>query len=527
MRAASQMEPMRWSRWAGPLGLVVVTILLALLQSQHTALIPPFENDFGVFAARAANWDAILTVDGFYPLGYPLLLWLGSRFSDDPFVAARWIAGISGLALLAIAYGTARLWLTPKCAWLAAALVGINPYYWQWATLVSTDLPWAVMQALSLWLILLALKGKRWSWLMAAGATLGAAYLLRATALVMLPILWLYLLAWRPLDGGWRGNLLAALAFTLCFAVLAAPQLALNWQATGKPFFNLQAKNVWFGIYGQGDWAANWTDVPSDIGLWQVFAMGPWRFVRHWLIEYGRWWGYGALMALGIQRLALQALPTWLQLLSTGSIGALALGAALFAAGKRHVLALGREWWFVALYVAGYGASIALVFVQPRFYLALLPLLGAGLVYMLGQLATRIQWAWLTLAIIALLNSALGMRQILWRMQPPVAEIADQLARAGATAQTVIVSSATWPYTYHTDYRIEPLPQIQNLASLEANLRQREAAFVLFEQTYGARYWPTLATLASGEDYPPFLTPIWQNAHPPTTLYAVRLGANP
>ncbi|NLS77039.1 MAG: glycosyltransferase family 39 protein [Chloroflexi bacterium] len=508
-----------------------LALLLAALiagQGAHRFLTPPYENDFPGFARRAASWSSALALDGYYPFGYPALLYGMARFTGDAFQAAKVVA-IASAWLLALTAGLlSAAWLGRRWAAAGVAWVGLNCYFAESALFLGTDMPWAALQSLALLGAVLAIRQRHWPHALWAGAALGLAYLFRYTALVMLPAWWLYLLLARPFGPAWRPNLRAAAALTIGFFVLAAPQLAISLRETGAPFYTLQAKNVWFGIYGEGDWQSHWSDVRGDISLWQVLATSPRRFLAHWAAEFARWWGYAAVLALGLSRLALRALgPAGRALLGGGA--ALLAAGALLAAARRRANWRGLRWEraavFVALYAAIYGLSVALVFVQPRFYLALLPFLAVGLLA---------AWRWLgrggvrgtlvlgvAFLVFAAINSALTWHLAVTRLQPPVDRVAAALGALGAGPEAVVLASFEMPYRYHTAYNVQPLPKAADGGGLRESLRESGAAFLLLEADYGPRYWPQLAPLVYGEQAPGYLRLVWRQAEPGVALYQV------
>src|SRR5207237_7396334 len=70
------------------------------------------------------------------------------------------------------------------------------------------------------------------------------------------------------------------------FALVTAIQTVPSTLLHAQPFYNWQPKNVWFGIYGQGDWVVKWHSVPDDVSLLSVFALDPAAFVTHWWTEF-------------------------------------------------------------------------------------------------------------------------------------------------------------------------------------------------------------------------------------------------
>jgi hypothetical protein len=502
--------------------LLLLAVAHVLLQAQHDFLIPPFENDFSGFAQRAASVGNAVEWNGFYPLGYPLSLWLLTLSTGSTLASAKIVALLSALLLAGSAYLITQIYLGKTWSLLALFLLVANPYFWQWSLLLGTDLAWAALQMLAIWLVLRALHQRNWRWLIAAGAALGWAYLYRYTALIMLlvmgPVLWLTHRFRDHQQGRWKGFV----GFVTAFLIVASPQLFVSWRATGNPFFNLQAKNVWFGIYGQGDWLRNWDRIGSDITLWQVIRLDPARFLRHWAIELGKLGGYSGVVWLGLSRIVVREMTAWGQALSLGIAGG--LGLCLLVLGRRSAHALAR-WpasvYFLGTYYILYGASIALVFVQPRFLLPFIPILAALTALLLRHMpsdAARLLTA--TLLIFGLLNSILTVHRLLDELQPPVDQVVAHLEAHGIGPHDVILGSFIMPYAYHTGYAFHLLPdEIDGLTQLQIALAEKDAQVILYDDEYGPRYWPALSPLLTPAQAPPYLELLLQSHEPNVVLY--------
>lgn len=380
--------------------------LLAVLSvaQRHTTLsVPSAENDFRVFALRSAHLaaqfpagttdpalDGVLRADGFYNLGYPLLLWLARPlFSDNPFLAARAIAALSGALLLLAGWLLARRLQGRGPALLALLLLALSPLVVQQALYVGTDMPFAALCTLALALLfskqsavsnrqedclLLTAdcRPNRLRWVVPAGLLAGLAFLVRHPGLLLLPFGWLVI-------GRDARSRPALLAFTLAFALAAAPQLAVNLRDTGRPLFSQQAKNIWQAVFGAGDWG-RWAEAQNDIRLGQVLAQDPARFLANWWNNLRGFVGTGGedprefgqaaqlrLLGFPANWLAVAGLLGWL----------LGAGARQKVAGKStnteppppnpHRLLL--AW--LALYVAAVSVGLAW---QGRFALPLAPI---------------------------------------------------------------------------------------------------------------------------------------------------------
>jgi 4-amino-4-deoxy-L-arabinose transferase-like glycosyltransferase len=294
----------------------------------HVVLsVPGAEKDFGVFARRSAHLpgvfpagindaglDGVLRADGFYNLGYPLLLWLARPFtSDNPFLAARLIAALSGGLLLLAGWWLARRMLGRGAALLALFILGLSPLVVQYGLYLGTDMPFAAACALALALLVgrrttddrrpTTMVGHPYLVVVLAGLAAGAAFLIRHPGLLLLPFGWLVL--WRSSESRVKSSELPAqnaeiktqnskliLFYTLAVMLAISPQMYVNLRDTGQPFYNQQAKNVWQGVFGDGDWG-RWAATANDITLGGVIAQDPARFLTNWWANVRSYFGTG------------------------------------------------------------------------------------------------------------------------------------------------------------------------------------------------------------------------------------------
>lgn len=225
-------------------------------------------------------------VDGFYPLGYPLLLRFAVEWGLDALRVGQFLSWAGGLLALAALFLLVYL-LTGGITIAAAAslLLLINRHFLTYATYEGNDMLAAGLQAASVATFCYAIEGDASPWagrcLIVSSVLLGLAYLTRYTALMLLPIALLGVaLAYNRYP---RLSLGTFALYLSAFLAVTAVQWVPSWIVYHNPFYNMQAKNVWFGIYGQGDWVNNWNKVPDTISLVEVIALDPDRFLRHWL----------------------------------------------------------------------------------------------------------------------------------------------------------------------------------------------------------------------------------------------------
>jgi len=476
----------RWPRLVSVVAPIAViglwTAATLVLAQQHVTLSRPgVENDFRVFATRD-TLAGVFRADGFYNLGYPLLLWLARPlFEGNAFLAGRFLAALSGAALLGAGYWLARVMLPPGPALLALLALALNGLVARYGLYVGSDMPFAACVTLSVAALAAALRtgasqshpvsearhgifaGRTWRpnatwrqcdnagianpepgqtadnpegrgalWLAAiAGLGGGLAFLMRHPGLILLPwgaIALLLAARSRP------GRLAAIFAGAMLAAML--PQLIVNTMATGNPLYNQQAKNIWLAVYGNTDWG-RWEEAPNDIGLAEVALRDPARFLENWwrnvigytgsgaedTSEFGRAWQL-RLLGWPANWLAVGGLLGWLLLLIRRSGQDLRAPAALL------------------LLMAGYVALVSTAFSLQRFFLPLAPIYAAAAGWSLWRLARGgrlLLGASLALVVVLWGGYANGARYVL--AQQPAEEVAAIRMVQAATAPGELIAA--------------------------------------------------------------------------------------
>ncbi|MEM7131386.1 MAG: glycosyltransferase family 39 protein [Chloroflexota bacterium] len=240
-------------------------------------------------------------VNGLYPIGYPFLLAGAIHLGLDVLRFGQVLSLVGGGIALLSTYICA--WQLLDClelstqkrlngpiALISGLVLVTNENFMNYATREGNDMLSTGLQLLALTLLFSLIRSKHKKiapqMLLFSGIALGLAYLARYTALVLLPIIILFsLIHYARSPKRLLANLLW---FVLPFLVVASAQWIPSWVSTGNPFFNTQAKNVWFGIYGQHDWVSNWHKVPDEIALLEVIALDPGQFFRHWWSQIQR-----------------------------------------------------------------------------------------------------------------------------------------------------------------------------------------------------------------------------------------------
>ncbi len=393
-----------------PAGMVLWLGAVLLVARNHLTLsVPGVENDFRVFATRTDSLTEVFRADGFYNLGYPLLLWLVQPLTaGNPFLAARLVAALSGVLLLLAGSWLARS-LLARVEWLrerhlhriggllALLILALSPFVVQYALYVGSDMPFAAMTALALALLVTALRpvpnvGRGLAArVFLAGLAAGGAFLVRHLGLLLLPwgVLACLLLIGRSgsreqlgaHQSGWVPRYALPLAFLLGFLLAALPQLVVNVAQTGQPLYNQQAKNVWLAVYGNIDWG-RWEEVPNSIPLVEIVLRDPGRFLGNWWTNLRGFVGTGAEdtseFGRAIQLRLLGWPANWLAVAGVLLwIGQLLIGNWRWGQMRRR-MAIAMPSVLLLLFVGLYVLAVSMAFILPRFFLPLAPIYAAA-----------------------------------------------------------------------------------------------------------------------------------------------------
>lgn len=288
-------------------GIVVWTAAILLAAQDHVTLsVPGVEKDFRVFATRAVDLALVFRADGFYNMGYPLLLWCVTPLTNgNVFLAARLIAAFLGAIFLGASWLLARCALGRAAALAALVMLALNPFVVQYALYIGSDMPFAAFCALTL-ALLAQWTDRKNAWLLVlAGIAAGFAFLVRHPGILLLPfgvlVVWMRYEARGARREGREGrkardarheerearetrqeatvrrSTFNVSTFAIAFFVAIAPQMVVNVRDTGNPFYSQQAKNVWLAVYGDSDWG-RWNEVSNDVPLTDVILEDPARF---------------------------------------------------------------------------------------------------------------------------------------------------------------------------------------------------------------------------------------------------------
>ena len=241
-------------------GLILLTALGLRLASLHSFLTI----DEQMWALRTRRFTQALGtghVADTYQSHHPgvVLMWLGAAsialgitdegdLADIAFGARGLIALVNWAGLVLMCLMISRLF-NQGIAWMAALLIGLDPFYLALSRLFHLDALLTTFSALSLLAMLLHLRSpqRELRWLVLSAGCVALALLTKSPGLLLIPFGALLILAWslwqgRPLWAIWRllswGVIIALVGVILWPALWVAPGAALS--------------HVWEGVRAQG-----------------------------------------------------------------------------------------------------------------------------------------------------------------------------------------------------------------------------------------------------------------------------------
>jgi Dolichyl-phosphate-mannose-protein mannosyltransferase len=204
----------------------------------------------------AHNWRGAL--DAVYSPLYPALIAVTHPWIADWEMAGNVVSAILGTAAVATTYLMTREAFGQRVLGLgAAALTALHPAAAGYAASVRTEAGYMFLTTGTCWLLLKALNEQR-AWAAAtAGFLAGLAYLYRTEAIgfLLLGTLLFLVAGWLRKQISRRWALIAASAFALVFASLAAPYMIYLRFATGH--WSIGREFTAAMMYGIGDVARN------------------------------------------------------------------------------------------------------------------------------------------------------------------------------------------------------------------------------------------------------------------------------
>lgn len=446
----------RWiAGWPWTAAVAIACLLIAILHNSLHRTVLGINEEADLAGGLGPDAQRILTGEplrlDFHPPGYSFVLLLGRLVSGSWIDGGLWISGISAMVFLAASMVTFKRLVGTAAAWGVLVACACSTVFLCSASTASGDLMFAALFSLMLALVVQAMStpDRLWLWL-SAGAVAAFVFLTRTNGIVAAAVLLTPFLA--PADRAKPIYNLAAVAATFLLPLLLWALYATTTASPLTPsgtYLNLAAAAYGEPGLGWGEQAALLR--PQFDNLIDVLAHDPARMVR----QIG-----GRLLSLP-QRLANSI--TWLPL------------ALLAAPGL--LLTLWRHWTpglLVYLLVAtGLTMLTGVITYQPRYFLFLLPLIGA------------------------MAGVAFGYLLDLTAVKPPIRAI---LVTAALAVIAVVFGKAYAPVlpkleTIAQREFAEAIPRLQHQTEPHATIYARKPNLG-FETGRSIRFLPSASTLA-------------------------------
>ena len=236
-----------------------------------------------LFSGNISVW-----VNGFYPFGYPLLLKFLTFITNDYVISGRIVSLFAGIGGILLIFLIAKKTFDKEVAIYSAIFLMTNPTYLKFSTTSSTDLIATTLLLMGIYQFILYEEEKNFKNLIFSGFFFGLSYLFRYTTLTVLPLFFL-LLIFKIFQKEGNGKerkkekVKGAFLFLLTFLITTSPQLILSTILKGNPFYNLEAQNVYFGIFGNGNWGQKMKEAANYTNIFQIILNFPSEFFRNWI----------------------------------------------------------------------------------------------------------------------------------------------------------------------------------------------------------------------------------------------------
>jgi 4-amino-4-deoxy-L-arabinose transferase-like glycosyltransferase len=342
-------------------------------------------------------------------------------------------------------------------------------------------------------------------WALAGGTLVGVGYLVRYSALTILPVGILWILARRSIPR--RVRLEHAAVCLAGFLLASAPQLIPTALEHGNPFWNRQDSNVYFGMFGGMNWARGWQEATEHAGgLVGIIRAHPREFVVN----------IGENAARVVSRY--EFLPAVLAV-----PGAL---LALRARGARPTASL------VLVAALTYGLALCMTFITRRLMLPLWPALMLFAAYALMEIRprhVRLGRVRLScpLAVLAIVVCYVGLRDAVrlrdWLAPTDLTRVTNALRRHGMSRADEVLSF-DFPYYYVGSRLAEPFLtpwyfpeadlQLHTIGDVVGLMRRKGMRFLVFNDNLRSNVSP-LAGAWPDARVPPEFTELYTDPEAP------------
>ncbi|MFL6163328.1 MAG: ArnT family glycosyltransferase [Jatrophihabitantaceae bacterium] len=282
----AQRADRRWLPVGGQLLVLTAIMAVAALFRFRELGAVGFNSDEAVYTGTGASLAGNESMRSLFPIfrAHPLLLQLAISFTEHGRVtdwAPRAITAAVGVGTVLATYALGRKLYGPAAGLIAAGLLAVMPYHVVVSRQVLLDGPMTLLSLLVLYCIIRYSESAALSWMLAAGAALGATALCKETSIIFIGGLYAFF-ALTPSVRIRLRHVLAGLVVMGVVIVAFPLSLAASGRAnTGQHYLLWQL----FRRANHG-WSFYFQQVPPALG-WLVLAFGLGGLV--WLRRENTW----------------------------------------------------------------------------------------------------------------------------------------------------------------------------------------------------------------------------------------------
>jgi 4-amino-4-deoxy-L-arabinose transferase-like glycosyltransferase len=436
---------------------------------------------------------SLFQIEPFHGPGYPAAVKLANFALGDIFAAAKMVSVVAGLVVVLSSWFLFRSMATIEQAACATALAALNPVLLMNANTIMSDMTAAALFLAACAVVIAPKQARDWHWLL-AGSLVGAAYLTRYSylAAVVLPLLAIGL---RRVSR--KRAVSTVLLFACGFLTITLPWMIWLTVQKGSPMWSLSHMTMAFKLYGQEGGFNNFRNVVHFRSLGEVIRYDPRLFVSSFVRS----------AVIEIPRASCYLIP--------------ATGPGILFVGL-FVSLWQAEWrrWLFYLAVGAHCAVLALVWVDPRYLLAVVPMLCLVITDLLFAIPLRLTklpaigsfrlLAGLLFSAPILLVSLNHcrpehLRQLFSNMAPEYKAAADFIAERKNSNDRVFATKAHLAYLSGTrwlDFRALNV-QDSSIADFGRLVEEQKPRFVVMDEIYGCVQFPRLCPMLEQDAMPP------------------------
>lgn len=298
-RVSRIVNPILVREWLWVIFLLATAFTVRLLWVLYSGTLPVSDckafNDLalGLVSGKGyVNSEGVPTA--YWLVGYPLFLSAVYTVFGAHLIFAKIANAVLGAGLAVLTYLLGKEAFSQNKARLGALILALLPAQILYSSLLASETLFSFCSAAVILIVVLSLKKRRqYLSICAAGALVGFASLVRSHALLLLPLLYIYVLI---VVGAKRETLVKLSLLTVCAFLIVLPWMLRNAKVFGRPALlsTNSGVNFWIGN-NERAYGSYFMELPPDSPVARAQARGElaasdagWQAGRKFIIENPR-----------------------------------------------------------------------------------------------------------------------------------------------------------------------------------------------------------------------------------------------